>query len=628
MGKARALADEDNPDDARDLLRKALPTATAANRPWFQLELGRLERTLDEKPAAAVEAYEQAVAGFRESRDYAQEIAARLSLARYLAAKAANRVADAVKKARANLDEAQTMARRLSYPDAEWRVAYLNGVLLETGNHAVEALARYRDAVARLDRLRAGLSQPEQRQALVDNEWIEDLHARLTALLTRAGLHDEAWRYLERAKARSFVEALHGRATRADAAVPAVAELNAMEKRIFNLRTSLDPQNAALLRGAGRDPGPMKAELHELETRFALAREEAALSATRAGQQLALDPPPLAAIRKTLPPRTVLVEYGLLAGEVTVFVVTASKSTQLIWKADTGALRQDVQRLRSAFADPGSKGWKPLLERVSKTLWAPIAAAIPADTAQLVVAPASYLNYLPFGTLLTPDGKALVEVYSIACVPSASAMAYLKARKQKDATVFLGALGNSAVDGMPPLPGTLAETDGIAKVYPQARRESGGEFTHDTARRALLDFDVVHFATHGLVDVQAPLFSAVLTSPAPGQPSRLSLYEILDLHMRASMVVLSACETGLGKLRGGDEVTGLTRTLLTAGADTVVSSLWQVSDESTALLMQGFYRNLHEGLAPADALRESALAVRARYPHPFYWAPFVVTGRS
>jgi len=100
------------------------------------------------------------------------------------------------------------------------------------------------------------------------------------------------------------------------------------------------------------------------------------------------------------------------------------------------------------------------------------------------------------------------------------------------------------------------------------------------------------------------------------------------MRIRARLVVLSACETGLGTLQRGDEITGLTRTFLTAGADTVLASLWKVSDESTAVLMQQFYRGLARGLKPAEALRESALAVRAKYPHPFYWAAFVVTGRD
>jgi CHAT domain-containing protein len=92
------------------------------------------------------------------------------------------------------------------------------------------------------------------------------------------------------------------------------------------------------------------------------------------------------------------------------------------------------------------------------------------------------------------------------------------------------------------------------------------------------------------------------------------------------LVVLSACETGLGRLLGGDEVAGLTRTFLIAGADTVVSSLWKVSDESTALLMEGFHRELRDGKHPADAMRAAAFAVREKYPHPFFWAPFIATG--
>jgi CHAT domain-containing protein len=181
---------------------------------------------------------------------------------------------------------------------------------------------------------------------------------------------------------------------------------------------------------------------------------------------------------------------------------------------------------------------------------------------------------------------------------------------------------------MPPLPGTLTETAGIAATYPKAQRVSGAAFTHDVAQQALLTADTVHFATHGLLEEDAPLFSALLTSPAAGKPSRLSLYEVAGMRIRARLVVLSACETGLGTLQRGDEITGLTRTFLTAGADTVLASLWKVSDESTAVLMQQFYRGLAHGLKPAAAVREAALAVRAKYPHPFYWAAFVVTGRN
>jgi CHAT domain-containing protein len=627
MGKADALALDDDPDGARDMLRKLLGTVSKANRPYVLLKLGKLERTLNEKPAAAVEAYEQAIEGLRAALEYPQELATRLTLARYLAIKAAGRVPDARAKALAQLAESEKLAQGMQYADAGWRLDYLYGILAETGKPQA-AIDRYRQAIVKLDLLRSGLSQQEQRQSFLDNESVQDLYTRLIGLLTHAGLRDEAWRYVESAKARTFLEALQGRRFAPDSAAGAGAGLGQLEKSMADLRFQLSPDNAQVLRTAGKEPAALKLELKALEAKFTLAREQANLAQSRSGQVLSLAPPTLAQIQKTLAAHTVLVEYGRLDGEMTAFVITATSAEQVLWKADTNKLRQNVLRLRGMLADPQSTEWPALLDQVSKMLVAPVAGKIPNETKQILVAPAGYLNYLPFPVLTLPDGRALVEAYAIGYLPSASALLYLGPGTQKTGDLFLGALGMSAVDGMPPLPGTLTETAGIAAEYPKARRLTGAAFTHDEARGALLSADTVHFATHGLLEEEAPLFSALLTSEAAGQPTRLSLYEIVGMKLRAKLVVLSACETGLGKLQSGDEITGLTRTFLTAGADTVVASLWKVSDESTAMLMQEFYRRLGEGLAPAAALRESALAVRAKYQHPFYWAPFVVTGRN
>jgi len=517
----------------------------------------------------------------------------------------------------------------MQYADAEWRLDYLKGVLTENDN-AKLAIEHYQRAIARLDQLRAGLSQQEQRQTFLDNESVQDLYTRLTALLAHAGLHADAWQYIERAKARSFLDALQGRRFAPDtaAAPPAIAELQKLEKRIADVRLRLLPQNEEMLRTAGQEPAILRRRLTDLEAKFTLARDEASLSQSRSGQVLSLQPVPLAQIQKSLGPHTVLLEYALLDGELTAFVVTRTWADQLIWKADTTKLRRDVLRLRMLLADPQSTEWPALLEQVSKTVITPVAAKIPEGTTQIVIVPASYLNYLPFPVLSLPDGHALVEAYAVSYLPNASALLYLGSGAQKGKELFLGALGAVAVDGMPPLPGTLIETAGIAETYPHAERVSSEAFTHDVAQHALLSADTVHFATHGLLEEEAPLFSAILTSPAPGKPSRLSLYEIAGMKIRARLVVLSACETGLGTLQRGDEITGLTRTFLTAGADTVVASLWKVSDESTAMLMQQFYRGMSQGLTPAAALRASALSVREKYPHPFYWAAFVVTGKD
>jgi CHAT domain-containing protein len=636
MGKADALALDDDPDGARSMLQQLLLSAGSDDGPYILLELGRLERTLNEKPEAAVEYYERAIPALRGARDYPQELAARLTLVRYLALKAAGHVAGARQKALDQLAASEALTRGMQYADAEWRLDYLKGVLAEYDN-AKLAIAHYERAIAKLDELRSGLSQQEQRQTFLDNESVQDLYSRLTALLSHAGLRADAWRYMERAKARNFLDALQGRRFAPDSdagrpdtvdAPPAIAELAKLEKRIADVRFQLLPQNEEMLRAAGREPAILKRGLSDLEARFTLARDEASLLQSRSGQVLSLQPVPLARIQKSIGPHTVLVEYALLEGELTAFVVTRTCADQLIWKGDTTKLRRDVLRLRALLADPQSTEWPALLEQVSKTVITPVAAKIPQGTQQILIVPAGYLNYLPFPVLSLPDGRTLVEAFAVSYLPNASALCYLGNGTQMGGELFLGALGAVAVDGMPPLPGTLAETAGIAATYPKAQRVSGAAFTHDAAQHALLTADTVHFATHGLLEEEAPLFSALLTSPAAGKPSRLSLYEVAGMRIRARLVVLSACETGLGTLQRGDEITGLTRTFLTAGADTVLASLWKVSDESTAVLMQQFYRGLAHGLKPAAALREAALAVRAKYPHPFYWAAFVVTGRN
>src|SRR5437868_312267 len=95
--------------------------------------------------------------------------------------------------------------------------------------------------------------------------------------------------------------------------------------------------------------------------------------------------------------------------------------------------------------------------------------------------------------------------------------------------LFVGALGEQSVDGMPTLPGTIREADAIARLFPNAERVTNAAFTHDRVREALQQFPAVHLATHGLLDERAPLFSSVLTAPSAGAPSRLSLYEIADM---------------------------------------------------------------------------------------------------
>ena len=138
-------------------------------------------------------------------------------------------------------------------------------------------------------------------------------------------------------------------------------------------------------------------------------------------------------------------------------------------------------------------------------------------------------------------------------------------------------------------------------------------------------FRVIHFASHGEFDPVNPLLSALKLTRSPGSDGDLAAHEVFGLRLSADLVTMSACQTGLAKIEGGDELIGLNRAFLYAGTQSILSTLWRVSDASTAVLIKHFYRGYTEQ-PKADSLRHSMRAVREYYPHPAYWAAFALTG--
>jgi hypothetical protein len=142
---------------------------------------------------------------------------------------------------------------------------------------------------------------------------------------------------------------------------------------------------------------------------------------------------------------------------------------------------------------------------------------------------------------------------------------------------------------------------------------------------------ILHLSAHGKYDARNPLFSHIALAGDDEEDGRLEVYEIYNRGLNlenAELVVLSACQTNVGELSRGDEIVGLSRALIYAGAPSVVSSLWSVSDESTRVLMEKFYMHLREGMSKASALRQAQMEMIAsdEYAHPYYWAAFGLTG--
>jgi CHAT domain-containing protein len=304
---------------------------------------------------------------------------------------------------------------------------------------------------------------------------------------------------------------------------------------------------------------------------------------------------------------------------------------------------------------------------------------------ELIIVPDGILYYLPFELLLTSaEGMGgdprrlpyLVRKYAVRYVPSASVWVGLgrpeAERREWEKTLvayadpvygdlegavreaWRSAFGELAK--LPRLPHSRREVQQIARLYPaadvvlrvgqEAREERVKSGEAEQAR-------YVHFAAHGVLNENKPEYSGiVLTLGAPSalatragetaraEPERagqreesaedglLQVYEVFNLRLNAEVAVLSACETGLGKEVRGEGMVGLTRAFLYAGAEAVVVSLWKVMDPATAELMVRFYRHLRAGMKKAEALRQARLEMLDQYAHPYYWAAFVLVGKS
>ena len=168
-------------------------------------------------------------------------------------------------------------------------------------------------------------------------------------------------------------------------------------------------------------------------------------------------------------------------------------------------------------------------------------------------------------------------------------------------------------------PSIYQELQAVAEIVPQARVFLGNTATEAVLKEHGPRSRLIHIATHGFFRQDNPMFSGIRLGK-----SFLTLYDLYHLKLPAELVTLSGCSTGLNVIAAGDELIGLVRGLLSAGAQSLLLTLWDVSDRSTADFMKAFYSRLFNRPDRALALREAMVEIRQQYPHPYYWAPFIL----
>jgi len=250
-----------------------------------------------------------------------------------------------------------------------------------------------------------------------------------------------------------------------------------------------------------------------------------------------------------------------------------------------------------------------------------------APDEQLLVVPHDALHYLPFQAL-QQDGSYLIERHALAFAPSAG-LAVQLVQRVPDASGKLVAFGNPGTDAKLALPNAESEVRLIGGLFPDNRIFVQGAASKRQFRDSASGASILHVAAHAEVDLIDPLQSRILLAPDAGDTGFLEARDVYGLDLgKVSLVTLSACESGLGRIARGDEIMGFTRSFLSAGASTLLVSLWPVADDSTELLMTTVYGELAKGRPAIGAMQTGQLAVlkQPKFAHPFFWAPFDLMG--
>ena len=384
--------------------------------------------------------------------------------------------------------------------------------------------------------------------------------------------------------------------------------------------------------------------------------ESAAPANTRDPQPVTIDE-----VKAMLPDKNnVVLEYSVGDSSSCLWVIT--KSGHKLYRLPARKkLQEQIETIRFGLLDP-QQSISEFFTQAGISLYNELvkpAEPFLSKKSKLVIIPDGVLNYLPFQVLLTENTKIKAETsymefpylakkYPVSYAQSASVLnTLISAKVQSNSSAAksrkLLAFGDPVYGDTSLNPRnkyqrlefSSREIENIASFFPEG---SPVIFLRNNATEEKLKqnneldkFNYIHFAVHGLIDEDNPdLSSIVLTSNrSADEDGFLQASEISDLKLNADLVVLSACQTGLGKLVRGEGIVGLTRAFMYAGTPSVVVSLWSVSDASTSVLMSSFYKNLiKNNLNKTDALRRAQLSLisNEKYAHPFYWAPFVLIG--
>jgi CHAT domain-containing protein/Tfp pilus assembly protein PilF len=547
-----------------------------------------------------------------------------------------------------------------------WEAYYGMGQCYERNEKYIPALDCYKKSIDIIDRIRSQIFLDTFKAGFVRNKL--KVHESLINLLYKLGREDhsnnfekEIYYFVEKLKARAFLEGLAE--SKIDIRENLSQELRDEENRISGQITSIifKISQPGL---SEKDKMALGEKLSQEEDSYmrliSKMREENPEAASLVSPELSS----LDGVReRLLDGKTALVEYFLGDQRSYLFFITKNAldfyplpSRQEIEKSVKGYLK-----ILSGHPQKEFLGTLGGIRLFSEFLF-PLNDAKYRGIEKLIIIPDGILYYLPFETLIWGQKNQgpdyLINQFQVSYAPSSSVLLFLfEKRSTGKKSSGLLAFGDPAypdLNSLPakettpeniltefylnqgfnflPIPFARGEIREVSKYFPKDRRDIylGKNATEENVKKPPRNnYQIIHFACHALLDENQPFRSALVLSQdnRREEDGFLQVRELYNLRLNANLVILSACQTGLGKLEKGEGMLGLTRMFFYSGANSVLSTLWPVNDKSTAFFMKKFYRWLAQGRNIAEALRLTKLEmIQSDFSDPYYWAGFILNG--
>jgi CHAT domain-containing protein len=547
-------------------------------------------------------------------------------------------------------EQSLTLARSLQLPKFTYLATAALGEAYAADGEVELAISTLKEAINRVEELRDQIAGRQEARHLFFENKVGPYHT-LVKLLTKQGKDFEALLYAERAKGRVLLEVVrNNRTDLTDIYTQAErVEADLLIDKLYAIRERIRSQSDDEAKNELHNQlEAVQRELVLFQERLAAAHPELAL---RVGPAKSLTHASL----NTLVPANdfAYVEYVVTADEVGMFILkrngvsTDQDIKYMKLPVNTDELRRKVNEFHSSLAER-HPDYDSLGRELYRLLIDPAVNEL-QDITTVCIIPDAFLWTLPFQALTTRRSNYLIEEYFLFYAPSLSVLKEMVLRRQQQSSKeSLIAFGNPVIErnkelkqDLHPLPDAEAEVAAVASaVRTEMKKVLVGRQADEKTFKALApQFATIHLATHGVLDNRDPLDSHLLLTKTGGDDTEndglLRAREIINMRLNADLAVLSACETGGGRISPGEGVIGMSWAFFVAGTRSVVVSQWRVNSASTSQLMKNFYQALAsqadiKGRNKSQALREASLRLLQdrRYRHPFYWAGFVLVSSN